>query len=198
MGRSSQAKASENRSKIIETAAGLFREFGVDQVSVADIMAANGMTVGGFYKHFDSKEALVAEAFSLAFEHSRDAWDGVFQQADRKDENRSVALVRQYLRNTSARRRCPLLAFAPHLANGGATATSLEAYKTGTKELLDKFLNEACDSKSNADPASAERNALVLFAAMVGARAISQAVGQTDWTQAIEAAINESAAGSRR
>ncbi|MDH4612697.1 TetR/AcrR family transcriptional regulator [Pseudomonas sp. BN102] len=194
MGRSSQTKALENRTKIVETAAALFREFGVDQVSVAAIMTANDMTVGGFYKHFDSKDALVAEAFSLAFDHSREAWDGVFSQADRKTEDRSVALVRQYLLNKSARRRCPLLAFAPHIANGSATAASKNAYKAGTKELLDKFLNEAGTSGTSADEAEAQRNALVLFAAMVGARAMSQAVGNTEWMLAIEAAINEAAA----
>ncbi len=189
MGRSSQAKALENRTKIVETAAALFREFGVDQVSVADIMTANGMTVGGFYKHFDSKDALVAEAFALAFDHSRDAWDGVFSKADRSAENRSVALVRQYLLNKSARRRCPLLAFAPHIANGNATATSKKSYQAGTKELLDKFLSEAGTSGNGTD-------ALVLFAAMVGARAMSQAVGKTDWMLEIEVAVNEAAARS--
>lgn len=193
MGRSSQQKASENRAKIVEAATGLFREFGVDQVSVADVMAANGMTVGGFYKHFDSKDALVAEAFSLAFDQSMDAWQAVYEQADANSENRSSALVRQYLRNKSAKRRCPVLAFAPHITSGSATAECVEAYQAGTKELLDKFIGEMGTLDSSADPATAERKALVLFAAMVGARAISQSVGNTDWMLAIEAAINDAA-----
>ena len=59
MGRSSAEQALRNRARIVEGASRLFRERGVEAVSVADIMAAVEMTVGGFYKHFASKEALV-------------------------------------------------------------------------------------------------------------------------------------------
>ncbi|WP_044870489.1 TetR family transcriptional regulator [Pseudomonas sp. LFM046] len=194
MGRSSQQQASENRAKIVETASRMFRELGVENVSVSDVMAANGMTVGGFYKQFKSKDALVAEAFSLAFDQSLDAWDDVYQQADAKAENRACALVRQYLRNRSAKRRCPVLAFAPHVIHGGADEASVDAYKAGTKDLFDKFISElkgptAAHTVSDA----AERDAMVIFAAMVGARAIAQAIGNEPWVEAIEAAVNQAA-----
>jgi TetR/AcrR family transcriptional repressor of nem operon len=91
----------------------MFRETGVEGVSVAQIMAANGMTVGGFYKHFESKDALIAEAFSTVFEHSREAWDEVFSRADEAAEERASSLVRQYLRNSSAKTSCSLLALPP-------------------------------------------------------------------------------------
>ena len=67
MGRVSQAQAQQNRKRIVETAARLFRERGVAGVSVADVMAEVGLTHGGFYKQFASKEALVAEAIGQAF-----------------------------------------------------------------------------------------------------------------------------------
>jgi len=67
MGRVSQAQARENRKRIVETAARLFRERGVAGVSVADVMTEAGLTHGGFYKQFASKEALVAEAVGQAF-----------------------------------------------------------------------------------------------------------------------------------
>jgi TetR/AcrR family transcriptional repressor of nem operon len=51
---------------IVEAAAALFRARGIDAVSIADVMSELGLTVGGFYKHFDSKDALVAEAIELA------------------------------------------------------------------------------------------------------------------------------------
>src|SRR5215469_8472288 len=66
MGRVSQAQAQENRARVVATAARLFREKGTD-VSVADVMKAVGLTHGGFYKQFASKEALVGEATALAF-----------------------------------------------------------------------------------------------------------------------------------
>jgi TetR/AcrR family transcriptional repressor of nem operon len=67
MGRVSQAQATQNRERIVGTAARLFRERGMTGVSVADVMAEAGLTHGGFYKHFTSKDALVAEAVTLAF-----------------------------------------------------------------------------------------------------------------------------------
>ena len=57
-----KAQAQENRARIVDTAAALFRERGYDGVGVADLMAAAGFTHGGFYKHFGSKANLMAEA----------------------------------------------------------------------------------------------------------------------------------------
>ncbi|MCL1570010.1 TetR/AcrR family transcriptional regulator [Xanthomonas nasturtii] len=56
-----KAQSLENRARIVETASALFRERGYDGVSVADLMAAAGLTHGGFYKHFGSKADLIAE-----------------------------------------------------------------------------------------------------------------------------------------
>jgi TetR/AcrR family transcriptional repressor of nem operon len=67
MGRVSQAQAQQNRERVVATAARLFRERGISGVSVADVMAESGLTHGGFYKHFASKDALVAEAMTNAF-----------------------------------------------------------------------------------------------------------------------------------
>src|SRR4249920_1575417 len=64
--RRSREEAAETRAKIVAVAARLFRARGIDATSVADVMSALGLTVGGFYRHFDSKEALVAEAIDAA------------------------------------------------------------------------------------------------------------------------------------
>ena len=58
----SKAQSQANRARIVETAAALFRERGYDGVGVADLMAAAGLTHGGFYKHFKSKADLMVEA----------------------------------------------------------------------------------------------------------------------------------------
>jgi TetR/AcrR family transcriptional repressor of nem operon len=57
-----KAQAQANRARIVETASALFRERGYDGVGVADLMAAAGLTHGGFYKHFGSKADLMAES----------------------------------------------------------------------------------------------------------------------------------------
>jgi TetR/AcrR family transcriptional repressor of nem operon len=65
-----RAQALENRARIVETASTLFRERGYDGVSVADLMSAAGFTHGGFYKHFESKADLMAEAAGAGFSQS--------------------------------------------------------------------------------------------------------------------------------
>lgn len=65
--RITKAQAQANRAHIVETASTLFRERGYDGVGVAELMSAAGFTHGGFYKHFDSKASLMAEAASCGF-----------------------------------------------------------------------------------------------------------------------------------
>src|SRR5260221_14448270 len=64
--RVSRQKAAENRERIIDAAGALFREHGFDGIGVADIMKAAGLTHGGFYGHFESKDDLAAEACTAA------------------------------------------------------------------------------------------------------------------------------------
>lgn len=186
MGRSSQQRAAENREKIVDCACALFRERGVDNVSVTDVMAANGMTVGGFYKHFASKDALIEEAFSRTFDQSAHTWHDVFEAAEAKGSSRIGELVRRYLRNHVPARRCPILAFAPHVTTSGPAATSAEAYAAGTKSLFELFV--AGQRGRNPDDQQA---AMLLFAAMVGARVIEQAVGKAPWVQQMQNAVRD-------
>ncbi|MBP2836690.1 TetR/AcrR family transcriptional regulator [Dickeya parazeae] len=72
-----KAQVQANRAHIVETASMLFREKGYDGVGVADLMAAAGFTHGGFYKHFDSKADLMAEAAACGFSQSEMKMDGV-------------------------------------------------------------------------------------------------------------------------
>ncbi|AQT62523.1 TetR family transcriptional regulator [Cellvibrio mixtus] len=83
----SKAQVQENRARIVAMAAMLFRERGYDGVGVAELMAAAGLTHGGFYKHFKSKADLMAEA----------AAEGLAQSAANTAELDVVAFVNQYL-----------------------------------------------------------------------------------------------------
>ncbi|MFC5064801.1 TetR/AcrR family transcriptional regulator [Actinomycetospora atypica] len=67
MARASREQRAENHERVLEEARRLIREKGADGVSVPEVMAAAGLTHGGFYKHFASKEALLAEAGAGAF-----------------------------------------------------------------------------------------------------------------------------------
>lgn len=71
MGRVSQEKAAEHRQQIIHAASLLFREKGMQNVSVQEIMGAVGLTHGGFYRQFESKEALLPEATREAYQNMK-------------------------------------------------------------------------------------------------------------------------------
>src|SRR5260221_13694562 len=62
----SREQATQNRERIVDAAAQLFRERGFDGIGVADLMKAVGLTHGGFYGHFESKEDLMAQACERA------------------------------------------------------------------------------------------------------------------------------------
>ena len=67
--RVSREKMAENRQRILSEAARLFREKGVDAVSVAEVMQAAGLTHGGFYGHFQSKDELVCKTMEQMTDH---------------------------------------------------------------------------------------------------------------------------------
>ena len=68
-------QAAENRQRVVETAARLFREKGFDGIGVADLMKTAGLTHGGFYGQFSSKEDLAAQACARALAESEKKWE---------------------------------------------------------------------------------------------------------------------------
>jgi TetR/AcrR family transcriptional repressor of nem operon len=130
MGRVSQAQAQENRKRIVETAARLFRERGVAGVSVADVMAEVGLTHGGFYKQFASKDALVAEAIGQAFGDQRGRLDTVDRET----------FVREYLspeHRDSPGDGCPAAGFGGDLAHEERGSAAVPAYAEGIEQYAD-------------------------------------------------------------
>ena len=73
MGYSKSDKA-ETHTRIVKVAAKRFRERGLEGIGVADVMKEAGVTVGGFYKHFGSRDELVVEALATAFK-DLDVWE---------------------------------------------------------------------------------------------------------------------------
>src|SRR5437762_113349 len=78
--RVSREQAAQSRERIVETAAQLFRERGFEGIGVADLMKEAGLTHGGFYGHFSSKEDLVAEASARALMRSLALFSTVAEQ----------------------------------------------------------------------------------------------------------------------
>ncbi len=80
--RVSRETARKNRQRVVRTASEQFRINGYDGIGVANLMKAAGMTQGGFYKQFDSKEALELEATELALDENHSVWCKSMEGAD--------------------------------------------------------------------------------------------------------------------
>jgi TetR/AcrR family transcriptional repressor of nem operon len=185
MARSSRAEVAEKRQAVLEVASRLFRERGVEAVSVAEVMAAAGLTHGGFYSHFDSKEALAAEACSEAFGRNRTRWSSL---AERPAGEGLDALLGHYLspaHRDSPGSGCAAPSFAAEAARdvpGGAVRRAYADGIRGLAETLEGLL-----------PASVKRRrrerALMAMAAMIGAVSIARAIGDDPLSDEILAAV---------
>jgi TetR/AcrR family transcriptional repressor of nem operon len=89
MGYSKSDKA-ETHTRIVKVAAKRFRELGLEGIGVADVMREAGVTVGGFYKHFGSRDELVVEALAAAFK-DLDVWEE--HTADIADRGRALLIL---------------------------------------------------------------------------------------------------------
>ncbi|MFC3653342.1 TetR/AcrR family transcriptional regulator [Dyella humi] len=169
----------QNRARIVDAATNLFRQHGVAAVGVADIMKAAGMTQGGFYKHFPSKDALAAEACTVAFTRSVDVWK---EKAKTESDGGTAALrelVTYYFAPKSPERTCPMVALSQDAAASDAPDDPLRiAYSQGAHRLFDAFAEVA--ATHTGAPMSREK-VMMIFAAMVGANFLTRAIGEDPW-----------------
>lgn len=180
MGRVSREQARENREQVVSTAARLFRERGVQGVSVADLMAEVGLTHGGFYRQFPSKDALVAEATHRAFEGMAALMDGYTEKHDGDQAAARQDLVDYYL---SARHRddsghgCPSAGFAGDLAHvgGAARVPFAEGVRRNAEWLGDGDV----------------RDGLATLSTLVGALILARATAGTDVSDELLDAAHE-------
>ncbi|MGX1507074.1 UNVERIFIED_CONTAM: TetR/AcrR family transcriptional repressor of nem operon [Streptomyces graminofaciens] len=144
MGRVSQTQAQENRQRVVETASRLFRKQGT-HVSVADLMKAAGLTHGGFYKQFASKDALVDEATAHAFgELARLHAAGIERNAGRR-ETAQRELIDAYLsveHRDDAADGCPAAGLAADMARTSGNHEAHRIYAEGVRAFADALATE--------------------------------------------------------
>lgn len=168
--RSSREDTEKHRNEIIAASARLFREKGAENVSVPELMQAMGMTHGGFYKHFSSKDELVPIAYDKAFGQVVDRLETVMQGHDSPNAAWN-ALVSYYL--TAAHRDnpgdgCAAAALAGDTARLGSDSQAQIAYEHGVKRMLD-----ALDAMH--DGPGRRAKSLAALSTMVGALLLSRA-----------------------
>ncbi|MYM23849.1 TetR family transcriptional regulator [Duganella sp. FT135W] len=118
--RKSKADTAETRKRIVAVASNMFLRRGLDATGVADIMQASGLTQGGFYRHFESKEQLIAEANEAAFRELHTMFERV--TAAMAPQAALDLIVYRYLHQMQAEhpsRMCPLAALSSELRHAG-------------------------------------------------------------------------------
>ena len=172
--RVSRAEAAENRERIIEVAAKLFRERGFDGIGVAELMKSAGLTHGGFYGNFASKEDLMAQACASALEGSVDTLQRV---VDRGGKDVLTQVASAYLSPAHRDRPgegCALAALGAEAARHNSPVRG--AFTQGVRSAVE-ILMRLLPGKSKR--AKRER-ALAIYASMVGAIVLARAVDDAE------------------
>ena len=167
----SQSEKTRNHDRIVEIAARRIREQGTDGPGVAEIMRDAGLTHGGFYKHFGSRDELVAEAAQRSYEESAAALDGVLEGAD--DPLR--AFVDWYL--SDAHRDDPGSGCAV-VALGGDVPRADEAIREAYTAQVRRYLGRLGELMDSGDDT-------VALSTLVGAVLLSRAVSDPELSERI-------------
>lgn len=172
MGRATKAQALEHRGNAVRAASRLFRERGVQEVPVADVMAEVGLTQGGFYRHFKSKEHLLAEATERAFDEMMALLE-TFDAAESGDHLKArVALISHYLseaQRDNLRDGCPAAGFAIDIGRRAREGSPANAPYARGVEAFARWISE-----------SGEQCDLAVISTMVGALILSRATAGTE------------------
>jgi TetR/AcrR family transcriptional repressor of nem operon len=169
--------------RIVRVAAKRFRERGLEGIGVADVMKEAGVTVGGFYKHFDSRDELVVEALAAAFK-DLDVWE---QHTEGLSQ-----LLQNYL--TEAHRDTPGSGCAMGALLGDMTRGSKSARAVYT-ERVKRTLAFSSALLPSSPPSNKRGRALLMLSAMLGAINLSRAVSDPTLSREILSEVREQLIG---
>ena len=176
----SKAQVTENRLAILQAAARLYRERGFTGVGVADITREAGLTHGGLYRHFESKDALAAEAAAYAFE-----WELSDLETPGADASAGVGRflrtgVANYLsprHRDSVGQGCPVAALAADAAR--ETGAIADAFAQGIGRYMALFAQRRPDGTEAAQTEPEDRvRAIAMLSTMVGGLILARATAR--------------------
>ena len=181
----SREQAAENRERILDTAARLFREKGFDGIGVADLMQNAGLTHGGFYGQFASKEDLAAQACERALAQSAARMERLVA-AHPKDPLQAVA--DSYLSTRHRDQPGDGCAFVALGAEAPRHAPAVRKVFTAALQLrIEKLIELMPGAK-----AARRRKALAVMASLVGAQVLARAVDDAAFSGEILDAVKAS------
>lgn len=183
--RVSRAQAEENRDRVITVASRLFREHGFDGIGLKDLMKGAGLTQGGFYKQFTSKDDLAALASRRALESATRRWSAA--AADTSDPLEAVMAF--YLSRDHRGEKaegCPLVALGADAARQSVEVR--RPFEDGIRahfEVLDELMGDA-------DNSGPSEKAMAILSMMVGAVTLSRIIEDESLSQRVlDAAAGE-------
>jgi TetR/AcrR family transcriptional regulator, transcriptional repressor for nem operon len=170
----------ETHARIVKKASVRLREKGAHGIGVADLMKEAGLTHGGFYAHFDSREALVIEAFAHAMDRSTERWRKLAEQT--APEKRLAAIVDSYL--TSIHRDdpghgCAIPTLGAEIAREGPKTR--KAFAAKLEQMIDMLAAQIPD----VPPKAARKQAMAAIATMMGTLVLSRVAGNGEFSDEI-------------
>jgi TetR/AcrR family transcriptional regulator, transcriptional repressor for nem operon len=166
----SKAQKARTHKRIVTIASKRFREKGLAGFGIAELMKEAGLTVGGFYKHFDSRDDLVAEAISSAFGD----WQRRAEAAKSGGPPVSFAkMIDDYLSDAHRKNPgtgCAFSALAPEIARSDKRTRAV------TSQQVQNDLESIIELRPGKDKRAARSRAILTFSALVGAMALARAV----------------------
>ncbi|MBR0735711.1 TetR/AcrR family transcriptional regulator [Bradyrhizobium liaoningense] len=186
--RYSREHKQETHDRIVKKASVRLREKGAHGIGVADLMKEAGLTHGGFYAHFDSREALVIEAFAYAMDRSMDHWRKLTGEA--VPEKRLALVMESYL---SALHRdnpghgCSIPALGAEIARESPKTRKAFAGK------LDEMIEMMTDYIPNLPRKAARKQAIATLATMAGTMLLARIAGSSELSDEVLKAGKDSA-----
>ena len=180
----------ETHARIVKKASVRLREKGAHGIGVADLMKDAGLTHGGFYAHFDSREALVIEAFGYAMERSTERWRKLAEQT--QPDKRLAAIVESYL--TPAHRDdpghgCAVPTLGAEIAR--ESPKTRRAFAAKLEQMIDMLAAQIPDASRKA----ARKQAMAVIATMMGTVVLARVAGSGEFSEEILGAGREAALG---
>ncbi|MBR0713339.1 TetR/AcrR family transcriptional regulator [Bradyrhizobium liaoningense] len=192
--RYSREHKQETHDRIVRKASVRLREKGAHGIGVADLMKEAGLTHGGFYAHFDSREALVIEAFAYAMDRSMEHWRKMTDQVS--PEKRLSLIAETYL---SALHRddpghgCSIPALGAEIARESPKTRKAFAGK------LDEMIEMMADHITGVPRKAARKQAIATLATMAGTMLLARVAGNGELSdEVLKAGKDTALEGARR
>jgi TetR/AcrR family transcriptional regulator, transcriptional repressor for nem operon len=188
--RYSKEHKQETHARIVKKASVRLREKGAHGIGVADLMKEAGLTHGGFYAHFDSREALVIEAFNYAMDRANERWRKV--AAETPPDKRLTTIIERYLtpiHRDDPGHGCAVPALAAEIAR--ENPKTRRAFAVRLEQMIDMMADQIPDVPRK----TARKQAMATLATMMGTIVLSRIAGSGEFSDEILSAGRETALG---